>query len=135
MNSNKVATLKDYVEQSHAGTLSFGDLVGQLIAMGIERYHADYSRMELTYYLPSGETCVLPMPCASDAIANEFSASEVAGCVRQSQLGQLKYPQFIEKTIAAGCVGYFVQIAGKRVQYFGRHGDIHTEWFPDAAKT
>jgi hypothetical protein len=32
----------------------------------------------------------------------------------------------------AGCVGYFVQITGQCVQYFGRKGEVHTEWFPGA---
>ena len=34
--------------------------------------------------------------------------------------------------MAAGCVGYFVQIAGRRVLYFGRRGEIYTELFPGA---
>jgi hypothetical protein len=31
---------------------------------------------------------------------------------------------------AAGCVGYFVQITGARVQYFDRRGEFQTELFP-----
>jgi hypothetical protein len=31
---------------------------------------------------------------------------------------------------AAGCVGYFVQIAGRRTLYFGRNGETHVELFP-----
>ena len=42
------------------------------------------------------------------------------------------YPQFTRQALDAGCVGYFVQITGKCVQYFGRNGEIHTEWFPGA---
>jgi uncharacterized protein YbcV (DUF1398 family) len=45
------------------------------------------------------------------------------------------YPQFVEQATAAGCVGYFIQITGKCVQYFGRNGEIHTEWFPDAKQS
>jgi hypothetical protein len=33
----------------------------------------------------------------------------------------------------AGVQGYFVFLRGKRVTYFGRQGDQHTEWFPSAA--
>jgi len=34
--------------------------------------------------------------------------------------------------MAAGCVGYFVQIAGRRALYFGRNGESHVELFPSA---
>ncbi len=44
------------------------------------------------------------------------------------------HPQFTRQRLASGCVGYFVQISGKRVQYFGRNGEIHTEWFPGAKR-
>jgi hypothetical protein len=30
--------------------------------------------------------------------------------------------------------GYFAFLSGKRVTYFGRQGDQHTEWFPGAAR-
>lgn len=34
--------------------------------------------------------------------------------------------------MAAGCVGYFVQITGQQVLYFGRNGECHIELFPAA---
>jgi uncharacterized protein YbcV (DUF1398 family) len=67
-------------------------------------------------------------------IAHEFSASGVEAAVRQAQRGEIMYPQFTRQVLAAGCVGYFVQMTGKCVQYFGRNGEIHTEWFPGAGK-
>jgi hypothetical protein len=33
----------------------------------------------------------------------------------------------------AGVQGYFAFLRGKRVTYFGRQGDQHTEWFPGSA--
>ena len=47
----------------------------------------------------------------------------------KAQRGEIMYPQFTRQALAAGCVGYFVQISGKCIQYFGRNGEIHTEWF------
>jgi uncharacterized protein YbcV (DUF1398 family) len=32
----------------------------------------------------------------------------------------------------AGCVSYFVSLAGRRAVYYGRTGDEHVEWFPGA---
>jgi uncharacterized protein YbcV (DUF1398 family) len=63
-------------------------------------------------------------------IAETFSASKVEAAVRQAQNGEIMYPQFTRQALAAGCIGYFVQISGKCVQYFGRNGEIHTERFP-----
>jgi uncharacterized protein YbcV (DUF1398 family) len=121
------------VRASHAGEITFGDLVGELAAFGVERYHTDYTRQESTYYLPSGESMVLATPHPLHATADEFSASAVEGAVRQSQRNEHTYADFVKKTMAAGCVGYFVQIAGKQAQYFGRKGEIHIEHFPKPA--
>ena len=32
----------------------------------------------------------------------------------------------------SGVQGYFAFLRGQRVVYFGRQGDLHTEWFPNA---
>jgi hypothetical protein len=42
------------------------------------------------------------------------------------------YREFIPQTMAAACVGYFVQIMGRRVIYCGRKGESHAEHFPHA---
>jgi uncharacterized protein YbcV (DUF1398 family) len=55
--------------------------------------------------------------------------------VRQSQRNEHTYLDFIRKTMAAGCVGYFVQITGRRAIYFGRNGESHVELFPTAPPT
>ncbi len=115
--------------QSAAGKIHFGDVVARLTLAGIERYHADYSRMETTYYAQDGGSEVVSMNHELAPIAEQFSAAGVESAVRQSQRGQIMYPEFTRQALAAGCVGYFVQLTGKCVQYFGRKGEIHTEWF------
>ena len=60
----------------------------------------------------------------------EFSAAAVEAAVRQSQRNEHTYAEFVQKTMAAGCVGYFVQITGKQALYFGRQGEVHVEKFP-----
>ncbi len=134
MKREQTAVVQECAALSMAGQIHFGEVVDRLTAAGIERYHADYTRMENTYYTPDGASCVVPMDHASLPVADAFSAEQVQAAVRQAQGGQIMYPQFVRLTAAAGCVGYFVQIAGKCVQYFGRKGEIHTEWFPGATK-
>src|SRR5262249_49184542 len=112
--------------------IHFGEVVARLMGAGVERYHADYSRNETTYYWPDGNSCVVPMEHEPMPIALAFTASGVEAAVRAAQHGEIMYPEFTRQVLAAGCIGYFVQISGKRVQYFGRNGDVHTEWFPGA---
>jgi uncharacterized protein YbcV (DUF1398 family) len=132
MNNEQVNIAKECAALSTAGKIHFAEVVSRLMKAGIERYHADYSRMENTYYTSDGGSCIVPMDKAQMPIADAFSATQVEAAVRQAQKGEIMYPQFIRQALAAGCVGYFVQLTGKCVQYFGRNGEIHTEWFPGA---
>jgi uncharacterized protein YbcV (DUF1398 family) len=134
MTSEQMNVAKEVAEQSATGKIHFGEVVGRLMKAGIERYHADYSRMENTYYASDGGSIVVPMAHGHSEIADQFSAAGVESAVRQAQRGEIMYPEFTRHALAAGCVGYFVQITGKCVQYFGRNGEIHTEWFPTAPR-
>jgi uncharacterized protein YbcV (DUF1398 family) len=87
---------------------------------------------ELLYYMPDGESLVVSTPHVSEPIAESFSPSADEAAIREVQRGEIVYTELLQKTKAAGCVGYFVQIAGRRVLYFGRNGDIHVEPFPPA---
>ncbi len=52
--------------------------------------------------------------------------------IRGAQRAEVVYPEFLELSRAAGCVGYMVWIAGRHVSYFGRKGEVHVERFPEA---
>lgn len=130
MTDEQAETIRACAAESLAGTIHFGDVVMRLLSIGVERYHADYSRHECTYYLPDGSSLVVPVPHPPHAIATEFSAAAVEASIRRSQRGEIKYLQFVAQTCAAGCVGYFVQLTGRRVIYFGRQGEQHVEPFP-----
>ncbi|MGN6367373.1 MAG: DUF1398 domain-containing protein [Phycisphaerae bacterium] len=135
MTTEQIAVIQQCAALSAAGKIHFGDVVQRLTHAGIERYHADYTRRENTYYTPDGDACVLPMDLAPAPIAHDFSPSAIESAVRQAQRGDIMYPEFTRQALLAGCVGYFVQISGKRVQYFGRNGEVHTEWFPNPTPT
>lgn len=134
MNDEQTLIVRECAALSMAGEITFGEVIGRLKNMGIERYHADFSRLETTYYLPEGDSQVVMMDHNPVHISDEFDASVVEASVRQVQRGEISYPQFVAQTAAAGCVGYFVLITGEQVQYFGRRGETHTEWFPGARK-
>ncbi len=132
MNVELTQTLNDSVRASHAGTISFPEYIGRLSTLGVERYHTDYTRNEITYYLPDGDSHVVSVSHALEPLGTQFDASAVESAVRQSQRNEHTYADFVRKTMAAGCVGYFVQIQGARVLYFGRNGETHVERFPPA---
>jgi len=123
--------LQECVAGSFAGTLTFPDVLAKLAAAGVERYHADYTRGEITYYWPDGRSEVVAAPHEAHPTGDRFDAVAVAEAVRASQQGTHTYRDFIRKTTAAGCVGYFVQLTGRQVQYFGRRGEAHVEKFPN----
>lgn len=130
MNAEHTQVIQECARGALTGELDFPDIVARLTQIGVERYHADYSRQEITYYFPNGDSLPVATPHLDQTIAAEFSSSAVAVAVRQSQRNDHSYRDFVRKTMAAGCVGYFVQITGRRAVYFGRNGDSHTEYFP-----
>ncbi|HEY2881118.1 MAG TPA: DUF1398 family protein [Pirellulales bacterium] len=132
MNKENMAVIQECATLSIQGKISFGEVVGKLTGIGLERYHADYTRHESTYYMPDGESMVIPVNHPPMPIAMAFSAKGVEAAVRQAQRGEIFYPEFLNQTFAAGCVGYFVQITGRQVIYFGRNGEQHVEKFPSA---
>lgn len=132
MTTEQALVIHDTVRGSMTGTMDFPEIVGRLSEIGIERYHVDYSRQEMTYYWADGESLVVSLPWEDFPTGGNFSAVEVEGAVRQSQRKEHTYVDFVRKTMAAGCVGYFVQIAGRCAIYFGRNGESHVERFPSA---
>jgi uncharacterized protein YbcV (DUF1398 family) len=129
ISEDAAAKMETCVQGSLSGTMSFPEVLGLLRSVGVERYHADYSR-EKTYYLKNGQSHVVKSPHPTHESAQEFSADGVAAAVGRSQRGEHSYLDFVRDTMNAGCVGYFVQLNGCCVQYFGRKGEIHTETFP-----
>ncbi len=50
MNQEQVGVIQECAALSIQGKISFGAVVGKLMGIGLERYHADYTRHESTYY-------------------------------------------------------------------------------------
>lgn len=128
-SQERVAVMQECKEQSLQGKISFPEVVRRLHEAGVERYHADLTRDETTYYLPCGESHVFATDGPRETIAEAFDAAAVERAVRAIQRGEIIFPEFLGRIRAAGCVGYFTQITGRRVQYVGRTGEMHVENF------
>jgi uncharacterized protein YbcV (DUF1398 family) len=114
------------------GTMSFPEVVGQLLAAGVEYYHVDYVAMRKTFYSADGDAVVTPINYEGlPPVAADFDAALRADILDSQRNGQ-KYRDFTRRAMAAGAQGYFAFLHGKRVTYFGRQGDQHTAWFPGA---
>jgi uncharacterized protein YbcV (DUF1398 family) len=134
MSDSLTEKLDEYTRLSYAGELVFPVFIGKLAELDVERYHTDYCRGENTYYFADGRSHVVAVPHPEQVIGDAFNANEIEAAVRQSQRNEHTYQDFIRKTKAAGCVGYFVQITGRQALYFGRKGEIHIEPFPAAPR-
>jgi uncharacterized protein YbcV (DUF1398 family) len=81
--------------------------------------------------MPDGSFEITPNHAPGEA-AREFAAEGVEKAVRAIQRQEIKYREFCERIAAAGCVGYFVSLVGRRAVYYGRTTDTYVEWFPGA---
>jgi uncharacterized protein YbcV (DUF1398 family) len=124
-------SIRTTFDASSEGSIHFGQVIGQLVGVGVESYHVDYRSGRATCFLPDGETLDLAFEKPAEGIADGFDGDAVRAAIRGAQLGQVMYPEFKTLTQRAGCAGYTVWIAGRHVTYFGRRGETHIERFPD----
>ena len=129
MNTRVISAV---LAESEAGTLIFPEVVRRLLEAGVEAYFADLARREETFYMPDGNTHVEKMTLPPTAITEEFSASGIVSAIRGAQTDTIRYPEFVKRAAAAGVIGYWTFLTGKKVIYFGRKGEFHVEEFPRA---
>src|SRR5271156_4741823 len=101
MHASAKEVVTECTQGSDDGRLTFPEVVMKLIGAGVERYHADLYRGETTYYLPDGDSLLVPNAAIKAKPAQEFSASSVKAAVRAIQRGQLGYVEFCEMIAAA----------------------------------
>jgi uncharacterized protein YbcV (DUF1398 family) len=116
-----------------AGTTPFPQIVAQLMDAGVEYYHVDYVGGCKRFYDGQGACVVTAIPYEGlPAVAAELDLEALRQDIRDSQQRGQAYRDFTVRAMRAGVQGYFAFLRGKRVTYFGRAGDQHTEWFPGA---
>lgn len=127
---DKRAVLDTCARRSYAGEITFPAFVGALASVGVESYQVDYRRGEMRCYFGDGDSHLIGSLPPKREIAEPFDAGAVQAAVRATQQGEIAYPEFVRRTVAAGCVGYIVWITGRHVTYFGRRGETYVERFP-----
>lgn len=125
-----IAVIEECTRASHEERITFGEVVGRLIAAGVERYHVDLVRGESTYFMPDGRSHRVSYEAIEARPADAFSADGVFAAVRSIQAGRTKYLTFCRQIMEASCVGYLVSMQGKHAVYYGRSGETYVEPFP-----
>ena len=115
------------------GSMAFAEIVGRLIETGVEYYHVDYVALQKTFYSATGEMIKTPITYENlPSIAADFDVDALKAAILDSQQNRQHYKDFSKRVMNAGVQGYMAFLRGKRVTYWGRGGDNHTEWFPGA---
>jgi uncharacterized protein YbcV (DUF1398 family) len=112
------------------GKMTFPQVVKGLLEAGVESYLVDFAAKRKTHYLADGATHTVPMILDPGPIAPEFNGTELVAAIRGAQADTVRYPEFVKRSTAAGVIGYWAFLTGKRVIYFGRKGEQHIEEFP-----
>lgn len=117
-----------------AGTISFPEVVSNLLHAGVEFYHVDYVAGRKTFYADDNRSTVTTLIDFPNlpAVAADLEVAAVKAAILDSQWHGQKFHDFTRRVMTAGVHGYFAFLRGQRVTYFGRQGDQHTEWFPGA---
>jgi uncharacterized protein YbcV (DUF1398 family) len=124
--------MSEVSRKTQEGTMTFPQVVGRLLGIGVESYLVDFAAGRKTYYPASGEAHTEAMILKLDPVAGEFSAPGIIAAIRAAQADAIRYPEFVKRSTAAGVIGYWAFLTGKKVVYFGRKGESHTEEFPKA---
>ena len=123
--------IREAAAGSAEGRLHFGQVIGLMVVAGVDSYTVDYRSARATYYPRDDAPLDLPLDTPDMPIPEGFDAVALKKAIAGSQRGLVMYPQFKRLSMAAGCVGYTVWIAGRHVTYYGRRGETHVEQFPD----
>jgi uncharacterized protein YbcV (DUF1398 family) len=112
------------------GKMTFPQVVKGLLEVGVESYLVDFAAKQKTHYLADGTAHAIPMILDPGLIAPEFNSAGLVAAIRGAQADTVRYPEFVQRSTAAGVIGYWAFLTGKKVIYFGRKGEQHIEEFP-----
>jgi uncharacterized protein YbcV (DUF1398 family) len=122
--------IHEVMVETQAGRMVFPEVVRRMAGAGVESYFVDFIAGVETVYGSDGETHSAPMALKVNPVAEEFSSEGVVAAIRGAQADRVRYPEFVKLSTSAGVAGYWAFLAGKKVIYFGRKGEMHIEEFP-----
>jgi uncharacterized protein YbcV (DUF1398 family) len=132
VSTNWTDVARATLEGSESGTTTFPQNLRDLMEAGVDAYAVDFRCSTRTYYMPNGETLEFKTEPTPTAVAESFDTAAVTETIREAQqlVPGYTYKGFCAKVARAGCAGYVVSLLGRRVLYYGRTCETHTEYFP-----
>jgi uncharacterized protein YbcV (DUF1398 family) len=124
--------IRDLAIATQQGKMTFPQVVKGLLEVGVESYRVDFATRQKTHFLADGSTHTVPMILEPGPVAADFSNADLVAAIRSAQADTVRYPEFVKLSTAAGVIGYWAFLTGKKVIYFGRKGELHIEEFPKA---
>ena len=90
--------------ESQAGKLTFPEVVKRLLEVGVESYFCDLATGGETFYISDGKTHVEKMILPFSPVAEAFSSSDLKAAIRGAQADEIRYPEFMKRSAAAGVI-------------------------------
>lgn len=124
------AVIQEVSRKSFGGQITFPEVVGKLLGIGVDSYRADLVQNQKVFFFGNGEVHAENFEFKGPQIPASFSGEKVVAAIRASQAGQINYQEFLNRAMLAGVSSYTAYLIGRKVIYTGRNGDFHVEHFP-----
>src|SRR5258708_35142365 len=95
------------------GKMIFPQVVQGLLEVGVESYLVDFAAKQKTHYLADGTTYTVPVILDPGSIAAEFNSASLVATIRGAQADTVRYPEFVQRSAAAGVIGYWAFLTGR----------------------
>ena len=129
MNAEQIRVANECARGSLTGEMTFPEVVGKLSGVGVERYHADYSRQEITYYLHDGDSLVVPASMNRIQRRSSFLRRPSSLRFTRASVTNIVTPISSARRRQPAVSGISFKSPAGAI-YFGRSGDMHIERFP-----
>src|SRR3546814_18076394 len=114
MDADKITSL---AKVTLDGSLSFPQIVGELIAQGVEYYHVDYAAKSFTFYSAAGATISAALPFEGlPSISQDWTGNALKEDILHSQQNGQKFRQFCTRAMSA-CENGNVSCRARVCQY------------------
>lgn len=132
MNTQQISIAENCLNAAYDKKMTFPEIISTLSDSGFEGYIVDYRCNTTTYFLPDGNNIVLNNRPSEGTVAAQFDQTGIVAQIKWAQTNppEYSYVAFCKNVKKYGCAGYIVSFSGRRVLYFGRTAETHTEHFP-----
>lgn len=126
------ALIQQVSDATLAGTMSFPEVVGNLLKAGVDFYYVDYLQQQKTFYSTANDSVTTAIHYQDlPTVPPQLDKATLKTIILDSQVNHQTYERFTRRAMQVGTIGYFAFLTGRRVVYWGRDGESHTEFFPD----